>query len=442
MSEVFPRDIALQFGGSVLERQGVFAIPGPDRTASGQLVETVTRASVGYYLDRDRVIRKAANNKLRPHYPGGLLGADGNPLPAPLVEWTRTNAWATNTENYNHADWGKSGATVTSNTTTAPDGTAAAADKIVESALNELHFIHRTVAGMTDNLRTSVWWLVKAAERTWCRILTIDKAGTNRSTFFDLGTGLVGTKDGGHVAWIVPLTSGWYFIAVSFDAASGATTPRADLRLATGDNIGAYAGDGASGIYVWESGVEVNNAFPSVPGSILPNGLVRSSDEVLIPCQVDMASDWSLFLWLMSEHANVASWPDTSPQTDPVIIGLYPVNPAADVDNNGAMILHRQNGQAQYEWEYLQNRATVTRTLTVAHATNKLVMRHHASDHHLSLQLDNSAFGVGAAPSTVSVPAAQILFRLRPEASAAMIYGVLARGLFTQAEFEALPGAK
>lgn len=285
MSEVRDKDILLRVGGRCWDRHGVLAVPGARRGhGTYQLRETFTRSSVGYFLDRDGIIRKAANDKIRDYWPVGLVDAQGRRRHGPLFEPARTNGWATNTENYNHGDWTKSGATITPNTHVAPDGVLASADRIVESALNELHFVLRNVTGMTDNTRSSVWFLVKPAERTWCRILTIDKANTARSTYFNLATGALGTKDAGHDAWIRPLGSslGYYFIAVSWDAASGATTPRADLRLATADNGGAYAGDGVSGLYVWESGVEVDKPFPSHPGSILPNGLARAADSCLL----------------------------------------------------------------------------------------------------------------------------------------------------------------
>lgn len=282
MSTVQPQDVLLRVGGRALD-QGVLAIAGAGRSVV-ELKETFTRASVGYFLDRDGIIRKAAVDKIRDYWPPGLVDSQGRRLHGPLIESARTNGWATVTENYADAAWVKAGCTISSNAHVAPDGVLASADKIVESALNELHTVHRTIAGMTDNTRTSVWFLVKAAERTWVRILTIDKANVARSTFFNLATGALGTKDAAHDAWIRPLGSslGYYFIAVSFDAASGATTPLASLRLATGDNIGAYAGDGVSGLYVWESGVEVDKPYPSHPGSILPNGLARAGETASV----------------------------------------------------------------------------------------------------------------------------------------------------------------
>lgn len=440
MAEIAPRSIRYQFGGRVLERHGVLAIPGAYKAPSGQLVEAVTRGSVSYFLDRDGIIRKAANNKVCPHYLGrSFLGADGKPLPAVMFHGTRTNGWATVTEDYGNAAWTKSGCSITSNATTAPDAVALA-DKFVESGVNELHELSRAIAGLTDNLKTTVWWLVKGAERTWCRIKTRDKGGTERSTWFNLATGVVGTKDASHDVWCVPIGLGFCFVAAAFPNASGATTPVGLLVLATGDAGGAYAGDGTSGIYVWESGVEVNNAFPSAPGSILPNGMVRSADVVDFTQTVDMTTDWSLFLWFLAEHSNVQSWSDSSPQTDPLIMSIYPGTPA-DTDNAGSMLLHRQNGSNQYEWEYWVNRATAARTFTPGYAPTKMVLRHHASDHHLSASIDNSAFAVGAAPTTVTIPPAELILRMRSDAWISLIYGVLASGLYTQPEFEALPAA-
>lgn len=277
MSECFPQNVLLRFGGRCLDRHGILAVPG-SRRGSIDLPITFTRSSVGYFLDRDGIIRKAANNGVRDYWPVGLVDSKGRRRHGPLLEGARTNGWATVTEDYTNAAWTKNGCTVSANAHVAPDGVLASADKIVESALNEEHYFDRTIAGMTDNLRTSVWWLIKAAERNWCRIRTFDKASVDRSTFFNLSTGLVGTQNAGHDVWIRPLGLGYYFIAASFVAGTGGGTPHVRIQLALNDNGSAYAGDGTSGLYVWESGVEVDKPFPSHPGSILPNGLARAAD--------------------------------------------------------------------------------------------------------------------------------------------------------------------
>lgn len=275
MAEVLPRNVLLRVGGKALDR-GVLAMPGAGR-GFVEVVETSTRASVGYFLDRDGIIRKAAADKVRDYWPVGVVDAKGRRLHGPLIESARTNGWATVTENYADAAWSKNGATITANAFTAPDAVGLA-DKLVESALNEAHNVGRGIAGMTDNLRTSVWWLVHGAERTWARIQTVNKANVSRHTWFNLATGVLGTKDAGHDAWIRALGNSWWFVAASFDASAGGTTPQGFIALATADNITNYAGDGASGLYVWESGVEVDKPFPSYPGSILPNGLARAAD--------------------------------------------------------------------------------------------------------------------------------------------------------------------
>lgn len=280
MSTVQPQDVLLRVGGRALD-QGVLAIAGAGRSVV-ELKETFTRSSVGYFLDRDGIIRKAAVDKVRDYWPVGLVDSQGRRLHGPLIEGARTNGWATVTENYADAAWTKNATTISANVATAPDGVLLSADKLVETATTANHNVGRGIVGATDNTRTSVWWLVKAAERTWCSISTLDKANVTRQTWFNLTTGVLGTKAAAHDAWIRPLGNSWYFVAVSFDAGTGATSPNAHLWLATADNVGSYAGDGASGLYVWESGVEVDKAFPSHPGSILPNGLARAGETASV----------------------------------------------------------------------------------------------------------------------------------------------------------------
>jgi hypothetical protein len=280
MAEVLPRNVLLRISGRNLEQYNTLALAGASRGRAAPLPFTFTRSSVGYFLDRDGIIRKAAADKIRDYWPVGLVDSQGRRLHGPLIESARTNGWATVTENYADGAWAKLGTTVSANATTAPDGVGVA-DKIVESAVNEMHRVGRTFAGATDNTRSSVWFLVKPAERTWCFLRSTTKAGTSVFSWFNLsGSGVLGTKAAAHDVWIRPLGSlyGYYFVAASVDVGTGGGTPDWSIGLATADNVQVYAGDGASGLYVWESGVEVDKPFPSYPGSILPNGLARTVD--------------------------------------------------------------------------------------------------------------------------------------------------------------------
>lgn len=278
MAAIRPQDVLFHAGATAFAAYGrPVRVLSPVESA----MPSMARASAAHLVDRGGLLRPSLADILRV----SRWDTDGDGIfeaRAMLLEPARTNGWATATEDYADAAWTKFNATISSNATTAPNGVAASADEIVGSGAGNIeHGVSRATPTLTDNTRSSVWWIVKADEITQCYIRTNDKANVFRNTWFNLATGVVGTKDAGHDAFVRRLANGWVFVGVNFDASSGATAPVARLRLAPADNTLTY--DIASfpgGIFVWESAIEVDKAFPSEPGSILPNGLARAADSL------------------------------------------------------------------------------------------------------------------------------------------------------------------
>jgi hypothetical protein len=149
--------------------------------------------------------------------------------------------------------WTVTGATVSTNAATAPNGTATA-DKLAENSSTGSHLVSQNITYGVGTYTASLF--AKKAERDWVRVLFFD--GTNTfSAFFNLNTGVVGTVTGtGASAAIQSVGDGWYRCLVTAATAAGAGTFAP--RVALADNNSSYTGSTGSGIFIW--GAQLNLA--------------------------------------------------------------------------------------------------------------------------------------------------------------------------------------
>ncbi|MGE0456401.1 MAG: hypothetical protein AB7I13_00365 [Vicinamibacterales bacterium] len=273
---VRPQDLVFFAGGECLARHGVLV----RRTSIGEDVpETFSRSSVASYISKGGLLRTAAAGIPRVSY----LDLDGSRqwvTPALRLENGSTNRMLRSRE-YDNAAWTKTRVTVTANATAGPDGVATA-DKIVEDTSDNTHIVYQAPSGATptDNVASSFFADVKAAERTWVRVRIDRKDGSIVGAYFNLATGAIGTKTADQ-AWITPLANGFYRCAVSTDVLSGGSPVVGVVQIASGDSGGGggYAGDGSSGIYLADAQFEVDAKFPS---SLIPTAgsvVSRANDD-------------------------------------------------------------------------------------------------------------------------------------------------------------------
>ena len=288
MSEVKPQDILLRVSPKMLERYQSLVVMGAGRGRVAPVPYAFSRADISTcatWIDRNGVLHTAAAGIPRIE----LVDLDGDGIretPGVLLESGRTNA-LTRSEELDNGAWGLSGATVSANGLTAPDGTASA-DALIENAANSAHEFFRATPALTNNTRSIFSFWVHAASRDWCGIRTDDKAGTIRRTWFNARTGVLGTKDGGHDAFVMGAGqdisgSRWRRFGVSFDAASGGAAPQVDGFLASGDGVVTYQGDGASGMYFWGMQFETDQPFPSSYIKTVSSTVARAADSLTVP---------------------------------------------------------------------------------------------------------------------------------------------------------------
>jgi hypothetical protein len=197
-----------------------------------------------------------------------------------LIEEARTNL-TLQSEDF-ATTWTVTGATVSTNATTAPSGTTTA-DKLEEDTSTGSHLVTQNITFTAVSHTASIF--AKKAERDWIRVLFFD--GTNTfSAFFNLNTGTVGTITGaGATASIQNVGNGWYRCAVTATASagSGSFAP----RVALADNNSSYAGSTGSGIFIWGAQLEVG-AFPTSYIPTTTTALTRSADVA----SVNTLSPW------------------------------------------------------------------------------------------------------------------------------------------------------
>jgi len=153
----------------------------------------------------------------------------------PTVE-ARVNL-LTRTEEFDHANWIRSGASVVGNATTAPDGTLTA-DKIVEDVATSGHFVTQAGIGRRCRIRA------KAAERNW---LLVYSGVASSHVYVNLTTGAYTTSPDVTSVSTTSLGNDWWLVDIVWNTLS--TTPR--FYGTTGSGVSSWTGDGVSGIYVW-----------------------------------------------------------------------------------------------------------------------------------------------------------------------------------------------
>lgn len=423
MSELLPRDVLLRGGGRTLLRYGVpFVSSGGIGRAAEEARETFLRAAPArLYLDRDGNVREAAADVLRVHWPPGVG------LPGLLLEHGRQNR----IENGDYE--------------TDAVGSVANGSTLLRDQTNVRHGSWALKITTTDVGGAGVWfrkrdgtnYLATAGRRY---VLAIDVFAPTAAVgkTFHLG---MEWKDGTGAqlstsnATPVALVAGWQ--RLEFQALAPASTAQVRPRI--------YADVAPGVVDIWIDLVDfAEAAYAIVPTPTNTAAVTPATDDLVVPVNLGMEYDWTLYLHVLAAHQNLASWADSeNVELDPFGLELSPS--LGELGTNRTVRLHRQNAATAYEWEWGSNTPSAFRSFTPGTAPQKLVLRHRAADHVLDAAIDGSAFAAAAAPSGVAfVP--QRFLRLGNNSQFAARAGnwtlfdlALAKGLRTQAEMEALP---
>jgi hypothetical protein len=188
------------------------------------------------------------------------------------------------------AQWNSSlNVSISSNATTAPDGTTTA-DKVVENGVNGNHILYQQLTTVSGSTYTFSAFL-KAAQRTTVSLEMSDGAISNGAfgQTFNLSTGAL---SGAAYTWGTGATivgssiqdagNGWYRCTIT-GTISGTST-------AVYLSMGNYAGDGSSGMYMWGTQCELGS-YATSPIHTIAATVARAIDTITLATSAYPHSD-------------------------------------------------------------------------------------------------------------------------------------------------------
>lgn len=240
-------------------------------------LHTFARASTATYRDSSGVIQTAASGVQRLDH-----DKDGNPLGL-LMEEARTNE-LTRSQELDHSDWNKINATISTDATTAPDGTLSA-DKLGDNGATGTNVVEvRRNVTVSTSTSYALSVFVKKDQLDWFAIRVDDFTTPALSdAYFDLNNGVLGTVSAGfNDSGIEDYGSGWYRCWVTFTTDAADTVGKIQLAVAEADGDLIVDLDGTSSIFLWGAQLE-QGAFPT---SYIPTTTVavtRAAETATIP---------------------------------------------------------------------------------------------------------------------------------------------------------------
>jgi len=188
----------------------------------------------------------------------------GGGCPSLLLEPQRTN-YFTYSEQFDNADWTKTNATITANSTTSPDGTQNA-DTVTPTTTNGVHRIQQDKATVSQIFTQSIF-----AKANGYNFVAIENGG--EIAYFNINTGVVGTVSAG-TASIQNMGNGWYRCIFTATAVNS----KSYFYVANADNSISFAGDATSGIFVWGCQFEAGSYATSYIGPTTSASATRVAD--------------------------------------------------------------------------------------------------------------------------------------------------------------------
>ncbi len=278
------------------------------------------------YFNSAGVLTSAATNAPRFDYNPATLAAQGL-----LIEESRANLLL-QSEDFDNATWSaKTAVTITTNTTSAPNGTSTA-DTITEDATTNQHLTGAAASGGVSSGTTYTFsCFVKQGSGT--RKVFLTSFGEGYSVF-DPTTGAV-VQAGGNVCTATNVGNGWW----RFSAAITKTNTNSGFFIGLWSTTNNYAGDGTSSLIFWGAQLEAG-AFPTSYIPTTTTALTRAADVA----SVNTLSPWynSVEGTLYGEFA-VAGYAPTSSFSIPAVL-------SDNTNNNVISVANTNTGANLYSY--------------------------------------------------------------------------------------------
>jgi hypothetical protein len=236
---------------------------------------TFSRGTVGTRVNRNRLIETVSANL--PRFDYNSLTGECKGL---LIEESRQNL-VTYSDDYSNAIWTKLGVSVTTNATTAPDGTLTA-DLITENNVSRNHQLNYSTATLAANTYTLSAFVKQGVGNRNFRFGGFGLNTANENPIFNISTGevyLPSTTTLFKRASITPYPNGWYRCTCTIEYTGSTGVPVfATSNSSTNFGDATYNTDTTTSIYMWGAQVEVG-AFPTSYIPTTSSTVTRSTDN-------------------------------------------------------------------------------------------------------------------------------------------------------------------
>jgi hypothetical protein len=256
------------FGWGITTTMGIgTSLPGWSWSLESSLVPT-TGSIVGIETyagtNRTRVnpdtgfVESVGANVARFEEVGGYKGV--------LIEPASTNFFL-NSPGF--GSWIGTRASVSTNITTAPDGTNTASKLVVDGTPASDHSLYHDIVhtSFTNNAKVTYSFYVKSAEYSWVFLNIATKTPAYPYIYFNTTTGAVGSETVDSYG-SEDVGDGWWRVWLTHNIGTGVGTTRWTIYPAESNGDITINGDSSSGIYIWG---------PQVEQSPIPTSLIYTT---------------------------------------------------------------------------------------------------------------------------------------------------------------------
>lgn len=209
-----------------------------------------SRASTATYTDVNGYVSSAASHTARYNYTSSNLA-----IPPKLLLEPASNNSFTYSKNFS-SNWGIGYLTVTTNATTAPDGTLTASKLVEDATTGVQHIMAQSIGTVASGGIFTFSMYLKAAERQYFSLT----AHAEYYVVFDLINGTI--WQGSQYGTITPAGNGWYRCTATFTKTNTNGTFYALTWLVGGGN-NVFNGEVGKGVYAWGAQVEYGSSATS-----------------------------------------------------------------------------------------------------------------------------------------------------------------------------------
>ena len=257
------------------------------------------RTSTATFYDSAGVVQTAASGVAR----SAAFFPDSSGVMRPaglLLEAAGTNL-VTYSEQFNQ--WSGGAVTITTNTTTAPDGTSTA-DKVIPTAISAVHYLNYTTPQGAGTFTFSVY--AKAAGYPRLGVRVYDGAAYQMFTAFDVSAGTIVSNTAG-TAKIESVGNGWYRCSCTGTTVTGsmgsgpAFWVLESLPASANAPFTGFTGDGTSGTFMWGAQIEASpyatSYIPTVASTVTRSADTSTSATVTRSADVAQITGTNFSSW-------------------------------------------------------------------------------------------------------------------------------------------------